>query len=127
MMLYGYFSMAHNMEIVLGQVGNKLLKLVENKPGEFTFSGFIKIAGLIVGESDIENEYRFIQMDQTGTLYTGQQITDKLIIKSIIFDDGRYKILTENIEDNGRINNQESQDRVSNGEEARDNQDILQE
>jgi len=108
------------MEIILAQIGNDIKKLVENKPGEFTFSGFKNFKFIIeVEESDVENEYNSILISFTPKLFKGQQLTDKLKIKSIIFDDGRYKILTELIEDDNRINNEESQDRISDNKETR--------
>jgi len=108
------------MEIILVQTGNDIRKLIENKPGEFTFSGFKNFKFIIeVEESDVENEYKSILISFTPKLFIGQQITDKLKIKSIVFNDGRYKILTEIIENDNRTNNEESQDRISDNEETR--------
>ncbi len=111
------------MEIVFGEVNNELRKLVENKPGSFTFSGFNKITTFLVEESDVEGEYKSIFTDGGPKLHVGQRISEDLQIKSIVFDDGRYKILTEKY---ARIDNKESQDSISDDKGSSDDKDILQ-
>ena len=99
------------MDIIFGQYNKSIRKLTEDKPGEFTFSGFTDVLEINVEETDIEDEYKSIGVTGGPNLIVGMQVTDKLKIKSITFKDGRYKILTENIT-NERINNEKPQDTI---------------
>lgn len=99
-----------------------LRKLVENEPGSFTFSGFNTIKFMRVSKLNEGDGFEFIDPDGGPLLSVGLRLTNDLTIKSIIFNDGRYKILTENYDEH---RNSESQNRVHNGEESSGNKNVL--
>jgi hypothetical protein len=94
-------------------------ELVEDQPGEFTFSGFSKIKYLRVGEAENGDGYNFIDADGGPFLQVGAKLIENIVIEKIIFNDGRYKILTKDIS-NERINNEKPQDPVPSGEQSSD-------
>ena len=94
-----------------------LRTLIEDKPGEYTFSGFNKIQYMRVGENPNGEGFEFIDADGGPFLSVGGKLTEDLMISKIIFEDGRYKIITKKIQAD---NNEEPQDRTGDSEGASD-------